>query len=242
MPWANSFPPNWAGGLLRSATSPAESPVADKPGFRAHCSLPESFVRKLIRSQLVPFDGPSVEGRRGRWIKLLAAVPDNSAACRAIVHLRGREKALEPLGWTGRRAEWIVLVCLHCGAFTRAQWARFMDAHPEQLRGGVHADREGLAAGETALPFGGPGEFAASIPGAPTGRSAPRTSATAATPGPPCPYEGKPKPGSPGRVSTSKGPMRRVEPERPRLRRTGLSDAAKAGEPAYPVPFPHASR
>ena len=32
--------------------------------------------------------------------------------------------------------------------------------------------------------------------------------------------------------------MRRVEPERPRLRRTGLSDAAKAGEPAYP-PWPH---
>ena len=28
--------------------------------------------------------------------------------------------------------------------------------------------------------------------------------------------------------------MRRVEPERPRLRQTGLSDAAKAGEPAYP--------
>ena len=28
--------------------------------------------------------------------------------------------------------------------------------------------------------------------------------------------------------------MRRVGPERPRLRRTHLSDAAKAGEPAYP--------
>ena len=28
--------------------------------------------------------------------------------------------------------------------------------------------------------------------------------------------------------------MRRVEPERPRLRRTGLSDATKVGEPAYP--------
>ena len=29
--------------------------------------------------------------------------------------------------------------------------------------------------------------------------------------------------------------MRRVEPERPQLRRTGLSAAAKAGEPAYPL-------
>ena len=46
---------------------------------------------------------------------------------------------------------------------------------------------------------------------------------------------GKPKPGSPGRVSTSKRRMRRVESERPRLRRTGLSAAAKVGEPAYPV-------
>ncbi len=36
-----------------------------------------------------------------------------------------------------------------------------------------------------------------------------------------------------GRGSTSKGPMRRVEPERPRLLPTGLLDAAKAGEPAY---------
>ena len=56
-----------------------------------------------------------------------------------IAHLKGREKALEAFGWTGRRAEWIALVCLHSGVFTRAQWARFMDAHPEQVRRGVHA-------------------------------------------------------------------------------------------------------
>ena len=37
-----------------------------------------------------------------------------------IEHLRGRQKALEPLGWTGREAEWIALVCLHGGIFTRA--------------------------------------------------------------------------------------------------------------------------
>ena len=29
-----------------------------------------------------------------------------------ISHLEGREKALEPFGWTGRRAKWIVLACL----------------------------------------------------------------------------------------------------------------------------------
>ena len=56
-----------------------------------------------------------------------------------IAHLKGREQALEALGWTGRQAEWIALVCLHSGVFTRAQWARFMDAHPEQVRRGVLA-------------------------------------------------------------------------------------------------------
>ena len=45
---------------------------------------------------------------------------------------------------------------------------------------------------------------------------------------------GRPQPGSSGRVSTSKRPMRRVEPERPQLLCPGLLDTAKAGEPAYP--------
>ena len=42
-----------------------------------------------------------------------------------IEHLRGREQKLEPLGWTGRDAEWIALVCLHSGVFTRAQFCHF---------------------------------------------------------------------------------------------------------------------
>ena len=67
-----------------------------------------------------------------------------------IAHLRGREAALEPFGWTGAKAEWIALVCLHSGVFTRAQWSRFADAHPEQVRRGVHAlINRGLAAEET---------------------------------------------------------------------------------------------
>ena len=45
-----------------------------------------------------------------------------------IEHLRGREQALEPLGWTGREAEWIALVCLHSGVFTRAQFCHYFDA------------------------------------------------------------------------------------------------------------------
>ena len=45
-----------------------------------------------------------------------------------IEHLRGRERALEPLGWTGREAEWIALVCLHSGVFTRPQFCHYFDA------------------------------------------------------------------------------------------------------------------
>ena len=56
-----------------------------------------------------------------------------------IVHLRGRENALELFGWTGRRAEWIALACLHGGVFTRAQWARFLGCHTEKVRRAVHA-------------------------------------------------------------------------------------------------------
>ncbi|MDE0081293.1 MAG: hypothetical protein OXT72_01440 [Gammaproteobacteria bacterium] len=56
-----------------------------------------------------------------------------------IAHLAGRERALEPFGWTGREAEWIALACLHSGIFIRAQWSRFLNAHPEQVRRGVHA-------------------------------------------------------------------------------------------------------
>ena len=63
----------------------------------------------------------------------------NSAASGAIAHLRGRERALEGVGWTGRRAEWIALACLHGGVFTRAQWTTFLGCHHEHVRRAVHA-------------------------------------------------------------------------------------------------------
>ena len=49
-----------------------------------------------------------------------------------IEHLRGRDLALEPLGWTGREAEWIALVCLHSGVFTRAQFCHYFDTDRKQ--------------------------------------------------------------------------------------------------------------
>ena len=44
-----------------------------------------------------------------------------------IEHLKGRERALASLGWTGREAEWIALVCLHSGVFTRAQFCHYFN-------------------------------------------------------------------------------------------------------------------
>ena len=74
----------------------------------------------------------------------------NSAVSDAIVHLQGSEEALAPFGWTGEKAGWIAFVCLHSGAFTRVQCARFLDAHPEQVRRVVHAlIAQSLAAEDT---------------------------------------------------------------------------------------------
>ena len=44
-----------------------------------------------------------------------------------IEHLKGRERALASLGWTGGEAEWIALVCLHSGVFTRAQFCHYFN-------------------------------------------------------------------------------------------------------------------
>ena len=51
-----------------------------------------------------------------------------------IEHLRGRERALASFGWTGREAEWIALVCLHSGVFTRAQFCHYFEAHRSAAR------------------------------------------------------------------------------------------------------------
>ena len=47
----------------------------------------------------------------------------------AIEHLRGRDRKLEPLGWTGPDAEWIALVCLHSGVFTRTQFCHYFNTY-----------------------------------------------------------------------------------------------------------------
>ena len=54
-------------------------------------------------------------------------------ASEAIAHLKERAEALEPFGWTGRRAEWIALACFHGGVFTRVQWTSFLGCHHEKV-------------------------------------------------------------------------------------------------------------
>lgn len=59
------------------------------------------------------------------------------AASGTVPGLAERARALEPLGWTGRRAEWIALACFHGGVFTRAQWTSFLGCHHEKVRRAV---------------------------------------------------------------------------------------------------------
>ena len=47
-----------------------------------------------------------------------------------IEHLKGREKQLKDLGWTGQAAEWIALVCLHSGLFIRSQYTAWRGTGP----------------------------------------------------------------------------------------------------------------
>ena len=57
-----------------------------------------------------------------------------------IRHLQNRDKRLEPFGWKGSEAEWIALVCLHSGVFTRAQFRSYLnagDVRASQRRTGV---------------------------------------------------------------------------------------------------------
>ena len=76
-----------------------------------------------------------------------------------IEHLRGREQALASLGWTGREAEWIALVCLHSGVFTRAQFCHYFDAPRITASRFVKALIEQRAAVETdVIAFNGGGK------------------------------------------------------------------------------------
>ena len=56
-----------------------------------------------------------------------------------IEHLRGRDRKLEPLGWTGAGAEWIALVCLHSGVFMRGQFCDYFGTSRQEAQRFVKA-------------------------------------------------------------------------------------------------------
>ena len=70
-----------------------------------------------------------------------------------IAHLRGRERELEPLGWTGQDAEWIALVCLHSGIFTRSQFCHYFDTDSKRAHRFVKSLVERRAAVESEWPI-----------------------------------------------------------------------------------------
>ena len=76
-----------------------------------------------------------------------------------IEHLRGRDRKLEALGWTGQDAEWIALVCLHSGVFTRSQFCHYFDALRNRAQRFVEGLVERRAAVETdVIAFNGGGK------------------------------------------------------------------------------------
>ena len=70
-----------------------------------------------------------------------------------IEHLRGRDRKLEPLGWTGQDAEWIALVCLHSGIFTRSQFCHYFDTDSKRAHRFVKSLVERRAAVESEWPI-----------------------------------------------------------------------------------------
>ena len=112
----------WRSGLPETVPHPGQHRMArdDCPRTRldaAEGALPIPTGGDAFTSTEYPPRNPSYCGRgnshvpRSLWPTIVAL----------IHHLKGREKALEPFGLTGRRAEWVALASLHGGVFTRSQ-------------------------------------------------------------------------------------------------------------------------
>ncbi len=100
-------------------------PVDADPGPRADDRQPEGDPqpRRARRS------------RAGDTMTSRSAQVDTSPESPATVPtLPDRAGQLAPLGWTGREAEWLALVALHSGAFTRAQCGVYFQAGDDRKR------------------------------------------------------------------------------------------------------------
>ena len=126
--------------------------VAEGEVDREHWSLSLQF---LFLDEIPPRSDCSQS--YGYRYHLPARRPGGGDGRTMIEHLKGRERALAALGWTGREAEWIALVCLHSGVFTRAQFCHYFEAHRSAARRIVRTllERREAVEGEWPLVNGG---------------------------------------------------------------------------------------
>ena len=92
----------------------------------------------------------------------MTSQPHTTPPDTAPARLTFQERAgkIETLGWSAREAEWIALVALHSGVFTRSQYgAYFNDPHREMARLFVRAliEKKAGAEDERAMFPGGVG-------------------------------------------------------------------------------------
>ena len=130
-PLSKTKPSGW-GHSLAPARAAVPAPVA--AASRSH-SHPAQYFGDLLVVRCQAFDLLlQILGQRFGPLTARTDLAESKARGtgtigRAMIeHLRGRERALEPLGWTGREAEWIAVVCLHSGVFIRAQFCHYFDA------------------------------------------------------------------------------------------------------------------
>ena len=100
-------------------------PVGADPGPRANDRPPEGDPqpRRARRSRA----GDTMTSRPAQG----DTRPESPAT---VPTLQDRAGQLAPLGWTGREAEWLALVALHSGAFTRAQCGVYFQAGDDRKR------------------------------------------------------------------------------------------------------------
>jgi len=125
-----------------------------RPGTMARVrglTTPKALSRFLLAETPSPHSIPATESRSYRWSRTFHVRQSPRPKANALIeHLKGREKALEPFGLTGGRAEWIALASLHGGVFTRSQLSDWfgMDRF-KTLRFVQFLTRRRLAAEET---------------------------------------------------------------------------------------------
>ena len=138
---ANPQPPPRGGGGLRPG-APGERRGSEPRPLDAVTPIHLSGHGRS-RADDRESDGPPhhVLARRSRAGDRMTTSPAPETPSPVTVPtLQDRARCLGPLGWSGREAEWIALVALHTGVFTRSQWRHyFNDPHREMVSRFVRA-------------------------------------------------------------------------------------------------------